>query len=546
MRLFKKILLSILFTVGFFAAVETILFFIGVGESWSPFEQERDADSWVAKLTPTGAFHFHSDRFPVDKPANTFRVFTFGGSSTYGYPFARSHSRSSFPGMMRVLLETRHPEQRIEVINCGSPGMDSRTSLEVLQAALDYSPDALVVYSGHNEFLPQNVSNVKRELEKPFLDSVLGFAKSLRLFGLMRSMLASSLPKADGGVQFNDLVQYDKMIAQPLCTAEETAAIHEKYGENLTAMCEAARDADVPIFLCLPVSNLKDFEPNVSYRSRNIDATQLKRFDDAFAEGRTQAEAKNWTAAIESFQKANRADPNVAESHYQLANAFEQSSDHLRARPEYLRARDLDGRPLRATAAILDVVTSVAREQDGATLIDSFEAMEQAAENGIVGNPLIIDNVHPTLEGDYVLARAVVDALSKAGLPGPSSGENDPSFEECLRKTGSKPALVTEGLAEAGLYLLRFVPMRWDRDQRAARTEEVFQQVLEQQPDNIKALHGLGTLYLMIGRSEDGQQIIRSTLEKQPDSAKLIHHFAKLSPYLTKLYREAKIPLEEE
>ncbi len=542
MRLFKKILLSVLFTVGFFAAVETALFFVGVGESWSPFEQERDSEgSWVAKLAPRGAFHFHSERFPVDKPSDTFRVFTFGGSSTYGYPFSRAHSRSSFSGMLRVLLTERYPQRRIEVINCGSPGMDSRASLEILHAALDYSPDALVVYSGHNEFLPQNVTLTRRALEQPLWNGVLEFAGSLRLFGLLRSAITPKLPQREE-VTFNDLVQYDQMIGPPLCGPDETKAVLTGYRQNLTAMAEAAT---VPLFFCLPASNLADMEPNVSTHSTDLDPRLMIRFDEAFSEGRAKAAQEDWSSAIEAFKKANRADPNVAESHYQLGRALEAAGEFSRARAEYLRARDLDGRPLRATAAILEIVETVAREQSRVTRIDTMSGLTAAAPNGLIGNGQIIDNVHPTLEGDYVLARQIADALGAAGLPaGARSERPDPDFAECLRKTGSRPELVTEGLAEAGLYLLRFVPMRYDRARRAARTEEVFQQVLAEKPDNFRALHGLATLYLMVGRTDEAKTILDSTLEKQPASAALLVHFAKLSPYLTRLYQEAGLDLE--
>src|SRR5262245_30120026 len=51
--------------------------------------------------------------FPLEKPANGFRVFVLGESSVLGVPYPPEYS---FPGFLRQRLTAMLPQRRVEVI----------------------------------------------------------------------------------------------------------------------------------------------------------------------------------------------------------------------------------------------------------------------------------------------------------------------------------------------------------------------------------------------------------------------------------------------
>ena len=71
-----------------------------------------------------------------------------GASSTYGY-----HARDDFtyPATLERLLNERN-DGRYEVINLGIPHYTTSNIVALLrEEALDYEPDLVTLYSGHND-----------------------------------------------------------------------------------------------------------------------------------------------------------------------------------------------------------------------------------------------------------------------------------------------------------------------------------------------------------------------------------------------------------
>ena len=89
-------------------------------------------------------------RFSPQKPKGSFRIMVAGGSTALGFPY---HPRSSFGIRLKVLLERSFPGLEVELVNLGSKGMNSREVAEVAAGAVEYSPDLIIVYTGHNEFI---------------------------------------------------------------------------------------------------------------------------------------------------------------------------------------------------------------------------------------------------------------------------------------------------------------------------------------------------------------------------------------------------------
>ncbi len=78
-----------------------------------------------------------------------FRIFSFGGSSTAGSPWGYEASFSRF--LEDELNGLKRNGTTVEVVDFGGSGYGSTRALGLVKASIQYKPDLLVIYSGHNE-----------------------------------------------------------------------------------------------------------------------------------------------------------------------------------------------------------------------------------------------------------------------------------------------------------------------------------------------------------------------------------------------------------
>ena len=93
---------------------------------------------------------FNPQSFDRRKKPGTYRIFTLGGSTTYGRPF---DDGTSFTGWLRTYLETLDPERSWEVVNAGGISYASYRVATLMEELVEHEPDLFVIYSGNNEFL---------------------------------------------------------------------------------------------------------------------------------------------------------------------------------------------------------------------------------------------------------------------------------------------------------------------------------------------------------------------------------------------------------
>ena len=156
-RLFFGIMIA--FPVFLFIFIEGGLRLIGYGPDLSLFTTEVLNGREYHIMNPAVKHRYFSrvafqpstspDYFLVPKPPGTFRIFCLGGSTTVGFPFWYNGAFSSF---LRDRLHRVFPDSSIEVINLGMTATNSTTALDMAREIMDYEPDLVIVYDGHNEF----------------------------------------------------------------------------------------------------------------------------------------------------------------------------------------------------------------------------------------------------------------------------------------------------------------------------------------------------------------------------------------------------------
>jgi hypothetical protein len=96
-------------------------------------------------LAPSG----NSEPFKKIKDKNTCRIFILGESTTIGYPYFHN---GSFHRWLQYRLMRTFPDRNFEIINLSLTAVSSYTISGFGKELVNYEPDAILIYSGQNEY----------------------------------------------------------------------------------------------------------------------------------------------------------------------------------------------------------------------------------------------------------------------------------------------------------------------------------------------------------------------------------------------------------
>ena len=85
----------------------------------------------------------------AQKPANTIRIFVFGESAAMGDP----EPAYGFARQLERLLQARHPQQKVEVINAAMTAINSHVIRQIAHDCESRQGDFWLVYAGNNEVI---------------------------------------------------------------------------------------------------------------------------------------------------------------------------------------------------------------------------------------------------------------------------------------------------------------------------------------------------------------------------------------------------------
>ena len=199
----RKIVLACVVCVGFFAALEGILWLAGVDtviEREDPFRGfsrlvrvfQRDGQTY--RTRPDEQFKtFNNQAFAADKPGNGVRLFCLGGSSSYGYPW---NAQAAFTAVLGDVLDAAHPDRRFEAINVSGISYAMYRLRIVAEELIEYEPDVFIIYSGNNEFVERSFYDElkSRGEQRNRVDHVLSHT---RVYSSVRSLFVQSQKQSE-------------------------------------------------------------------------------------------------------------------------------------------------------------------------------------------------------------------------------------------------------------------------------------------------------------------------------------------------------------
>ena len=365
--------------------------------------------------------------FDARKGPDTVRLFALGASTLVGFPNAPG---LDFPSFLQLMLADAFPKRRFEVVNCGITAVNSHCVLDFAREVLDYEPDLLVVYMGHNEFVgPYGPTT-------PFVR--MGNARWLIRghMQLQRSRLthgAKELFHGLSGLAGRQPTRFGLHLVtgQIDWTQDSYGSTVANYRANLDALAEAAAEREVPVLLGTLASNLGGFYPLRSDCGGGLAGPELAAAaDDLLRQGRPE---RVRSLARESL----RSDPYCAAAHFELARLQRMEGRDREAQASFALARDQDRVPFRAPSVFNEVVRETGRRHANVIVADVEAALAAASPGGIVGDELMTDYLHPTIFGHYLMARTLIEAMALHG-PAFGWGTQRPlaGFESCRDRLG--------------------------------------------------------------------------------------------------------------
>ncbi len=428
MRIWLFRLILCLIPVAFFVLLEMGLRVADFGNSYPLFISDPNQPGYslvnpnvIKRYFPAPEMappvNIESTYFKLEKQPNTLRIVVQGESTTAGYPYGLG---VSLAGILQQRLQNQYPGRNVEVIQTAMAAVNSYTLLDFSDEILKIKPDAIVIYAGHNEYLGiMGVGSAYASHNRATTLLMLKL-KDLRIYQALQKLYVSfkKNPEAltqGGSRTLMAQVAREKNIAFGSPLYQQGL---DQFEGNMKLLLARYQRAGIPVYIGTIASNLRDQKP---FNSASVDADLAHTIDTVSTQlANTDSSIESAAAVLplppETIQnlianlRAKLGDKQQALAAYLLAQLFERAGDYSHASEWYSKARDWDELRFRAPSPMNDIIKKLAAES-GAYLVDSEMVLEQKSPHNIIGKELMLEHLHPNVEGYFWLADAYFQQL---------------------------------------------------------------------------------------------------------------------------------------
>ncbi|HYA15330.1 MAG TPA: hypothetical protein VEF33_13430, partial [Syntrophales bacterium] len=318
-----------------------------------------------------------SDYFLKEKPASGYRIFVLGESSVEGFPYDANLISTR---ILQRRLQDIFPDRTIEVVNLGMTAIDSYALLDFAKEILQQKPDAILIYAGHNEYYGAlGVGSMENGSIPIWMKKLEMRLVHLRLYQLLGQGIASvaRLIHPVTRTKAKETLM-ERMIGRDVIPFHSKMYYEglRQFSDNIGELIIKMKDANVPVIISDLVSNVGHQPP------------------------------------FRSVQSGTYPD---ADSLYHDALRLEATSKFANAKKKFIEAKDLDAMRFRASE---DMNSLIARLSDslGVYHMSLKSLFENHSPNGIVGDNLMSDHLHPNIDGQFLIAEGFFNALKEHGM----------------------------------------------------------------------------------------------------------------------------------
>lgn len=358
--------------------------------------------------------------FKKKKSNDTFRIVIQGGSTAAGFPFGRF---GSLHGMLQQRLKTAYPDKNIEIINTAMAAVNTFTLVDIQDEIIELEPDLVLIYSGHNEYLGVLGAGSVMGSQSSYGATLLYLKlKSLRLFKLLESTYAQFALKSDesnsGDTKSSSLNGSSDADASPEKLTNSTNV------ESRSVMAQAAKGQLIEL-------NGDIYNQGVAQFSGNLELLLSK-----YQQADIPVLIGNLVSIERGLTPFAASDSNL----YSNAQIDFDSENYNAAKQGYVNAKDDDQLRFRAPSAFNSIIENKAK-QYSATLVDVYGRFEQSSNNKILDHTLLLEHVHPTKRGYFLLSDAFYQNITKIlGEPKGELSESDALFWSPISELNEKYA----------------------------------------------------------------------------------------------------------
>ncbi|MCY4672995.1 MAG: tetratricopeptide repeat protein [Bacteroidetes bacterium] len=405
--------------VLFFVLVEGGLRVIGFGQDYPLFVPVESAPGYLVMNREVAHRYFNQevrvptglhDVFRAEKDSTTVRIFVQGGSSAAGYPY---YYGGSFSRMLEQRLQQSWPARRVELVNVAMAAVNSYTILDQVDEILAQSPDAVLIYAGHNEFYGAlGVGSAQSLGRHRYVVNLYLRLQSWRTLQLIRNglSLAAQMVTRD---QNSSSTLMERMVRRQ--EIELDSDIYQsgiqQFRGNLLSILNRYQHHGIPVLIGTIASNERTHPPFQSGLMASTDPDQWeKAYDEAL-------HSESLPLSIERMREVITLDSMAAQSWFALGTLLDMQGDYDQARRAYIMAKDLDQLRFRATEEVNQIIREES-ENSGAILVDTQSSLREHAGENIIGSDLMLEHLHPNLEGYFVLSDAFYDAIYEYRIGG--------------------------------------------------------------------------------------------------------------------------------
>lgn len=312
--------------------------------------------------------------FDAEKKTNSFRVFVMGESSAAGYPFSPN---GSFSRYVQKRLEVLYPDKTIEVVNISLTAISSYTLRDLFPGVIEQNPDLVLIYTGHNEYYGAlGVGSLESLGQFRFFVNLLLSLNEYRTTQLLRgflvsvtSLFTSSTDTGETGTLMSrmakeQLIQYNSDVFN--------AGLNQ-FEANMRDILVMAEEVNVPVILGTLTSNLKDQPP---FNPEKIN--ENKSAADIFNE------------ATKSLTEGKPSE----------------------AKTLFILAKERDALRFRASEKINEIIKNFGNEFN-IPIADVDSAFNVSSPLQIIGDNLMVDHLHPTLDGYWLMGKVFFETMQR-------------------------------------------------------------------------------------------------------------------------------------
>ena len=344
-------------------------------------------------------------------------MFCLGGSASAGWPHPPNEIYSVY---LQKALQQAFPDRKIEVINVSAHAYAAYRVRLIFQEIVKFQPDLIILYAGNNEFLERRIYSVHGHWYDPLQTAanesvVYRLARGSRLGRRFFPENTLQGEKRDQ-IVYEQWSKIQQLALDLRKDPQQFQRVKEHYAFSIHSIVEGAKQKGVPVIIVTVPVNLRDWQPNVSYRS--LHGSELARWEESFRRGRAALLNGDPGSAINALRGAIAMDREHAASHFYLAHALETKGNMEEAFNNYSLARDLDYNPFRAVSGFNEILRQIQQSHDNVFLADAEAAFRSASAPYAPGFDLFLDYVHPTKRGNLILAETVFDVILRQNLVG--------------------------------------------------------------------------------------------------------------------------------